>query len=338
MEIKIPNEMKAVIKSADRKKIVEVANITVPKPEKGEVLIRVEASAVGFSDESFAKMPFNTESKTPIVPGLEGAGVIVSLGPEVNPSLLNQRVAFCNNPMQKWNGAWAQYMSIALDNCAPIGDLPFEDTCMLYINPLTVLGFLFDAEKRNAKGIVHTAAASSVGQMLVKLCIKRNLQLINIVRRDEQADLLKKLGAEYVLNQTAPDFMEKLSDLTKKLGINLCFDAVGGELTGKLLSAMPPGSSVVIYGALDSQPISGVNPIDFVSFGKKIEGFWLGSSPIFNPAKLPQAIKEVLDDLKTEKIFKAKITKRLKLEECSDYILNHRNHPTDGKTILLPNA
>lgn len=317
---------------------MEVVSIAVPKPERGEVVVRVEASVVGFSDESFAKMPFNVESKIPIVPGLEGAGVIVSIGPEVNSSLVNQRVAFCNNPAQKWNGAWAQYMSIAVGNCVPIGDLPFEDACMLYINPLTVLGFILDAEQRNAKGIVHTAAASSLGQMLTKLCIKRNLQLINVVRRDEQADLLKKLGAKYVLNQTAPGFVENLSELTKKLGVTLCFDAVGGELTGKLLSAMPPGSSVVIYGALDSQPISGVNPLDFVSFGKKIEGFWLGSSPIFSPAKLPQAIKEILEDLKTEKIFKAKISKRLKLEECSDYILDHRNHPTDGKTILLPNA
>eukprot|EP00826_Nyctotherus_ovalis_P035384 TRINITY_DN3038_c0_g2_i13.p1 TRINITY_DN3038_c0_g2~~TRINITY_DN3038_c0_g2_i13.p1 ORF type:complete len:239 (+),score=48.71 TRINITY_DN3038_c0_g2_i13:77-793(+) len=230
-----------------------------------------------------------------------------------------------------------RYMSIAAERCVPIGDVSFEDACMFYVNPLTALGFLLEAKNRNSKGIVHTAAASSLGQMLVKLCIKHNLELINIVRRDEQADLLRKLGAKHVINQSAPDFAEKLSELTKKLEILLCFDAVGGALTGTLLAAMPPGSSVVVYGALDSQPISGVRPHDFISFGKKIEGFWLGKSAIFTPAELPKAIESVLEDLrKGGATFKANIAKRLKLEECSHHILSYRNHPTAGKTILLP--
>ena len=341
----IPTNMKAVVRSSDPKKIVEVSTLPVPKADKGEVIVRVEAASVNPSDEIFAfggyGVPGQIIAKPPITIGFEGSGVVVSLGSEVPDGLMNQRVAFSTNPQgkEKWSGSWGQYICVDHKYCVPIGDLSFEDTCEFFINPITVQGFILEAKIRKSKGIVHTAAASSLGKMLVKLCIKNNLELINVIRRDEQGDLLKKLGAKHVLNQNDPDFIKKLKELASKLEITLCFDAVGGSLTGKLLSAMPPKSSVLNYGALDDNLISGFNPVDFIFLEKKVEGFWLTTSPIFSPEELPKAIGAVLADLKSSGgIFKPIIAKRIKMEECSDHLLNHGKHPTEGKTILLPNA
>jgi len=245
---KIPSEMKAIIRSSDPKKVVEVSSIPVPKPDKGEVLIRVEASPINPSDEYFAMGIYGLKErlhlKPPIVPGFEGSGVIVGLGEGVPSEMLNQRVAFVSDPhdKEKWSGTWAQYLCVDHKVCAPIGDVAFEETCGLFVNPLTVMGFLLETKKVNSKGMVHTAAASSLGKMLVKMCLKSNLELINVVRREDQAEALKKLGAKHVLNQNDSDFVEKLSELTNKLGITVCFDAISGPITGKLLAGMPSNS------------------------------------------------------------------------------------------------
>jgi NADPH:quinone reductase-like Zn-dependent oxidoreductase len=342
---KIPSEMKAIVRSSDPKKVVEVSNIPVPKPGKGEVLIRVEACPINPSDEYFAAGIYGLKEKLnlkpPVVPGFEGSGVVVGLGESVPSELMNQRVAFVTDPhdKEKWSGTWAQYLCVDHQVCVPIGDASFEETCGLFVNPLTVMGFLLETKKLNSKGIVHTAAASSLGKMLLKMCIKNNLELINIIRREEQAETLKKLGAKHVLNQNDPKFVEELSELTNKLGITVCFDAVSGPLVGKLLAGMPMNSTVYVYGALDYNPISGVSQHDLLFKGKKLHGFWISTTDIFKPEELQKALKTIIEDIKSgSDIFKPKIVKKLKLEECSNHLTEHGKHPTEGKTIILPNT
>eukprot|EP00826_Nyctotherus_ovalis_P066456 TRINITY_DN981_c0_g1_i6.p1 TRINITY_DN981_c0_g1~~TRINITY_DN981_c0_g1_i6.p1 ORF type:complete len:396 (-),score=101.62 TRINITY_DN981_c0_g1_i6:164-1201(-) len=342
---KIPLEMKALVRSSDPAKVVEVAAVPVPKPDNGQVLIRVEACPINPSDEAFAVGLYGLNEqmtlKPPIIPGFEGSGVVVGLGADVPAELMNQRVAFSVNPhgKEKWSGSWAQYVCADSKVCVPVGDLPFEETCGLFVNPVTVMGFLLEAKTRKSKGIVHTAAASSLGKMLVKMCLKEGVELINVVRRDAQGEELRKLGAKHVLNQNAPGFVQQLSQLTNTLDVSLCFDAVSGPLVGKLLAGMPDEATVLVYGALDHNPTGNINVQDILFKKKKLTGFWVSKADIFNPEELSKAIKTILDDIKSGgEIFKPKIAKKIKMEECSHYLVDHKNHPTEGKTIILPNA
>src|SRR3546814_714472 len=142
------------------------------------------------------------------------------------------------------------------------------DGASCFVNPLTSLAFTETMRMENHSAIVHTAAASNLGQMLVKICAKDGIPLVNIVRSDAQVDILKSIGAKYIVNSSADDFMERLIDAIAETGATLGFDATGGgKLAGQILTAMEAAAvkrmttysrygpdtlkQVYIYGALD---------------------------------------------------------------------------------------
>ena len=122
--------------------------------------------------------------------------------------------------------------------------------------------------------MIHTGAASQLGQMMVKYCKQEGIILINIVRREDQAEILRNIGAEHIINSSTINWEEQLSSLVKELDIRIAFDCVSGEMTGTLLSLLPPKSTVFVYGSLSAQPCSNIGPLDLIYRKKKIEG-WL---------------------------------------------------------------
>lgn len=341
----IPTTMKAAVRASDKSKILEVKDIPVPKLDPDEVLIRVEASPINPSDEYFAKgfygMTEDIIVQPPIIPGFEGSGEVVAVGESAPKTLLHQKVAFCTDPhgKKKWTGAWAQYCAVSHTICVPIGDLDYDICSSFFVNPITSLAFLLEAKNQGSKGLVHTAAASSLGKMLLKVCIKKGVEIICVVRKPEQEKLLHDLGAKHVLNQESPDFVKKLSTLTKELGISICFDAVAGDLTGKILAGMPTKGTVYVYGSLSLKNISNVAPTDLLFYQKNLRGFWMKNSPIFSPTEMPNAMGFILEDMKTGgKIFKPEIVQRIKLEDCNKFVEEYKKTATKGKTIIKPNA
>ena len=152
----------------------------------------------------------------------------------------------------------------------PAGTTPAEGASC-FVNPLTALGMIETMRREGHKALVHTAAASNLGQMLNKICLKDGIGLVNIVRSPQQADILRKIGAKHVVNSTAPSFMDDLTDALVETGATLAFDAIGGgKLAGQILTCMEIaanktakvysryGSSVhkqvYIYGGLDTAP------------------------------------------------------------------------------------
>jgi hypothetical protein len=146
------------------------------------------------------------------------------------------------------------------------------DAASSFVNPLTALGMVETMRREGHTGLVHTAAASNLGQMLNRVCLADGVPLVNIVRRPEQAALLRDLGATHVCDSSSPTFRADLVAALKETGATLAFDAVGGgRLAGDLLNAMeaaivPPGApynrygsdvhkQVYVYGALDPRPI-----------------------------------------------------------------------------------
>ena len=199
--------------------------------------------------------------------GNEGAGVVVGAGSsDAAQALLGKTVAVLAG------GMYAQYRTVKASDCLLVPDhITPAQAASCFVNPLTALGFVETMKREGHKAIVHTAAASNLGQMLLKICQADGIALVNIVRKPEQAALLKELGAQYVCDSSAPTFMDDLTAAMIATGATLAFDATGGGgLCNQILRAMEAalsqdaatysryGSSVkkqvYLYGNLDLSP------------------------------------------------------------------------------------
>jgi NADPH:quinone reductase len=196
--------------------------------------------------------------------GNEAAGVVVEAGASpAAQALMGKTVAILGGAM------YAQYRCIKAVQCLvlPPGTTPAEGADC-FVNPLTALGMVETMRREGHTALVHTAAASNLGQMLNKICIKDKVDLVNIVRRPEHVDLLKKIGATSVCSSASPQFMDDLVEALSASGATVAFDAIGGErLAGQILAAMETAASrtakeygrygstthkqVYIYGGLD---------------------------------------------------------------------------------------
>jgi NADPH2:quinone reductase len=204
----------------------------------------------------------------PMPVGAEGAGVVVAAGSSAAAqALLGRTVATLGG------GMYTEYRVLAADQCLllPDGVLPAK-AASCFVNPLTALGMIDTMRLDGHHALVHTAAASSLGQMLVKLCLADGVALVNVVRRPQQADLLRGLRASFVCDTSEPGFTSALTDALAETDATIAFDAVGGgTLAGDILSAMEVAQSrtgtairgygstvhkqVYVYGGLDRSPI-----------------------------------------------------------------------------------
>ena len=226
--------------------------------------------------------------------GLEGSGVVVASGGGVLAGqLVGKSVGFMGASM-------AQYVVAPADMCMRLSTLT-ADGASWFINPFTAYGMYDTARSQGATAIVHTGAASQLGQMLVRLCLVKGLPLINVVRRREQAEILKKIGAEHVVVTGDHGWQETLKRLVNDTGPPTCpsahlphpqalssvcdagahmaFDCVAGVSTKEMLAVLPVGSGVCfVYGRLSGEDAS-VPPIELIYGGKRVEGFLLVGSP-----------------------------------------------------------
>ncbi len=277
---------------------LELSLVKVPVPEPGpdEVLVKVEASPinpsdlglmVGPADMSQAKstgsgegivvkarvpsaaLPFLAARLDQSMPvGNEGAGTVVKTGSsEAAQALKGKTVSMVGGAM------YAQYRLKKASDCQPLPDgTTAAEGASWFVNPLTALGMTETMKREGHKALVHTAAASNLGQMLNRICLKDGIGLVNIVRNEAQAKLLRAIGARHVLDSTAPNFMEELTQALVETGATIAFDAIGGgTLASQILTCMEMalnkntkqfsryGSTthkqVYIYGGLNPGPI-----------------------------------------------------------------------------------
>jgi len=254
----------------------EIETVPVPKVEPGEVLIKVAAAAVNPSD--YGRWITSTPDQCPIACGNEGSGVVVKLGSMGFMSNLmlrlkvGSKVGFVRLP--KGQGAYSEYVvASATNGVFPLPDhLPVEDAASFFINPYTTLAILGTARDAGCKALVHTAAASQLGQMMVKVAPSEGMELINVVRRKEQAELLQGLGAKHVVVTADENWKDELKAKIEELGATVAFDAVSGRLTGDLLEVLPNKGTCYVYGGLAGK-VENVNPKDLIYNEKKVHGF-----------------------------------------------------------------
>mmetsp|Transcript_12500 Transcript_12500/g.12572 ORF Transcript_12500/g.12572 Transcript_12500/m.12572 type:complete len:225 (+) Transcript_12500:145-819(+) len=220
---------------------------------------------------------YGIKAELPAIGGFEGSGTIIEAGPGMFNSFLKGRRVSCIAAPGK-SGTWAEYMVTKSNYCAKLKDhFSFDQGATFFINPMTAQMFTEKISAGKHKAAIQTAAASSLGKMMVKWGERNKFPIINIVRRAEQVEMLKKLGSIYILNSTSLKFKEELSDLCKLLQPTIAFDAVSGELTGIIMNAMPDNSIHYVYGALSGQDISGINTRGLYFGNKLLGGLWLTS-------------------------------------------------------------
>jgi NADPH2:quinone reductase len=274
---------------------LSLTRVPTPEPKPEEVIVRVEATPLNPSDLGLllagadpstakragtAELPVTRATITPEVlraltarvghelpVGNEGAGVVVAAGSApIAQALLGKTVALIGG------GMYAQYRCLHASQCQPLpaGTTP-EQGASWFVNPLTALGMIETMRREGHTALVHTAAASNLGQMLQKACVKDGVNLVNIVRKPEQAEILRGLGAKHVCDSSTPNFMDSLIAALSETSATLAFDAIGGgKLASQILSAMEVAASrkegaysrygstthkqLYIYGGLDRSP------------------------------------------------------------------------------------
>ncbi|MEN2979860.1 zinc-binding dehydrogenase [Tistrella bauzanensis] len=274
---------------------VSLIRVDVPEPAADEVVVRIEATPINPSDLGLllgpadlgtietggtADLPAISAAIPPaamnamagrldqsLPVGNEGAGVVIKAGADA-AHLLGRTVAMIGGAM------YARYRVIRAADCLLLpDDASPADGASCFVNPLTALGMVETMRREGHTALVHTAAASNLGQMLNRICLKDGIGLVNIVRNAEQVALLRGMGAAHVLDSTSPDFTDRLTEALIETGATIGFDAIGGgRLAGQILSAMEAaiaaratgsysryGSSVhkqvYLYGGLDTRPV-----------------------------------------------------------------------------------
>jgi NADPH:quinone reductase-like Zn-dependent oxidoreductase len=312
---------------------IRVGQRKISPLKENDVLVKIAASSINPSDLMFIRGLYGIKKKIPCGGGFEGSGTIVAIGSAVTKVKIGDRVACSAHYMG--DGSWAEYMVTPEYNCIPLIDkVTLEQGATFFVNPLTACGLTNIAIKEKRNGIVQTAAASALGKMIQRYATRKGLPVINIVRKEEQVELLKSLGSEHVLNSTSPDFEKTFTRLVKKLEITLAIDAVAGKTGEDVFNMMPANSKLVVYGALSEEPI-GVTAGSLIFQRKKVEGFWLSywiaDTP---PEEFSEIIKDAQENLSTD--FKSEINKRFSLEEGYKAIDFYKNNMTSGKVLFVP--
>ena len=355
---------------------LSLVDTPVPQPKPDEVVVRVDASPINPSDLGLllggadvdsaraagsgaktvvtANVPANVmramagrlDQSLPV--GNEGAGVVIAAGDSPDAQkLIDKTVAILGGAM------YAQYRVIRASQCLllPSGTTAAEGASC-FVNPLTAIGMVETMKLEGHKALVHTAAASNLGQMLVKLTNKDSIPLVNIVRKPQQAALLKGIGAQYVVDSSAPTFFDDLTNALVATGATVAFDATGGgKLAGHILTCMEVAANktakeysrygstthkqVYIYGGLDRSPTE-FNRNFGMAWGI---GGWLLTPFLqkIGPAAAQKLRERVAAEIKTT--FASKYTKVVSLAEALQpkEIAVYAKQATGEKYLINPN-
>jgi NADPH:quinone reductase-like Zn-dependent oxidoreductase len=360
-----------VTKSSELK--LSLARVAIPDPAPDEIVVRIEATPINPSDLGLlvgpadvstlaasgtkdmpvvtAKIPdqalrlvsARVDQEMPV--GNEGAGTVVAAGssPEAQ-ALKGKLVAILGGEM------YATYRTVKAKAALPLpAGATAADGASCFVNPLTALAMVKTMQMEGHTALVHTAAASNLGQMLNKICLKDGVGLVNIVRSDEQTKILKDIGAKHIVDSSKPTFMEDMIAAINATGATLGFDAIGGgKLAGQILAAMEislssrPGAysrygstthkQVYIYGRLSMEPT-----VLTAAYGMAwgVGGFLL--TPFLQkigPAEAQKLRERVAAELKTT--FASHYTKTISLREALDpETIKAYNRKSTGEKYLI---
>lgn len=356
---------------------LSLVEVEIPEPGPNEVIVRVDAAPLNPSDLALLFGPADMSTarvggtpERPVVTadipkglmkivagrlgeslavGNEGAGVVVAAGSsETAQALMGKTVGMVGGEM------YAQYSCMNTMMCLELEEgTTAAEGASSFVNPMTVLGMVDTMRTEGHTALVHTAAASNLGQMLNRVCQDEEIEIVNIVRKPEQEQLLRELGAQYICNTSSDSFMVELTQALVKTGATIAFDATGGgKLANQILSCMEAAAvqqmteynrygsdvfkQVYIYGGLDTSPTTLNRNFGFC-WGL---GGWL-LTPYLAKAGLEKLIEmrtRIAAELKTT--FASHYTKEISLRDVLslDAISQYNMRATGSKYLIKPQA
>ncbi len=254
--------------------VLKVAEMPDPKPGRGEVRVRVIASPINPSDLLTVRGKYGVLPTLPFTPGYEGVGIVEEAGPgSVGKLLVGRRVALLGQA----GGAWAEQVIMPALRVVPVSsDLPDDQVASFFINPGTALAMIRHVLKvPKGAWLLQSAAGSTLGRMIIKLGQHDGFRTINVVRRPEAIDELKRLGADAVISSSDGPIGEQVRAIVGKQGVLHAIDPVGGATGTGVFDSLGDDGRMLVYGTLDYKPLE-IDTRRMIAAKRVVEGFYLG--------------------------------------------------------------
>lgn len=314
--------------------VLTVRDIPTPRPGRGEVLVRMLASSVNPSDLMYVRGNYTVPPKLPATPGFEGVGVVESSGGGLLGRFLKGRRVVVMNDR---TGNWAEYAVASARQCIPVpSQLSDEQAATFFVNPATALAITRHVlDIAAGEWLLQTAAGSALGKMVIRLGKESGFRTINVVRRREQVEELKRLGADHVLCEADGPLPEQLKKLVPD-GMRYAMDPVGGATGSQAVQCLAPGGRLIVYGSLSDESLS-IHP-RFLIEGRTVQGFWLGRWA--KSRSLPQKLRLIrqIRSLIRSGVLTSDVAATYPLERVTEAVRNAAAPAKGGKVLLTLGA
>jgi NADPH:quinone reductase-like Zn-dependent oxidoreductase len=294
--------MKALIfrETGEPKRVLELAEISTPPLAQGDALVRVLLTPINASDLHMVRGRYGYQPELPASPGIEGVGIVESVGPRVQDPMVGTRVVFVDT----WN-TWREQIVCPVDKLVPVPDgLDDPVAATSYINPLTAWALTRSSHNlKEGDWLLQTAAASSVGKFVLQLAQHYRFKTINVIRRREHETIIRNLGGNEVICTADEDLRARLQELTAGMGVERAIDCVAGDLGAEIARNLAPAGTMLVYGALSSHrqtdPAKFIMPLfapRLIYSTATVRGWWL---PRWVPSQPLAEVRAAMSDLLT---------------------------------------
>ena len=306
-------------------------DVPAPQPARGEVLVRMLASPINPSDLMYVAGMYGLKPRLPATPGFEGVGVVEGTGGGLLGWLRKgKRVAVINDRV----GNWAEYTVTKARQVVPVpDDLSDEQAASFFVNPASALVMTRDVLcVPKGEWLLQSAAGGELGKMVIRLGRKYGFGTINVVRRREQVEELKKLGADEVIVESDGPLPEQVAKIATG-GVRYALDPVGGKTGSEVIASLTPGGRCLLYGSLMDEPVS-VHPRLAIGNTLRVEGFWLAAwsrrQGVLTMLKLFRRVRAMM----REGVLQTHVAATYPLEEARKAV-EHAAAPGKGGKVLL---
>ena len=309
------------------KDVLRLVDAPMPEPKAHEVRIQVLARNINPSDIMFIQGRYGIQPKLPSSAGFEAVGIIESTD-SLQTYPVGTRVLFTAL------GTWKEYVCAPVNSVVPVpANMSNEIACQAFINPLTAYAMLEESGLKEGDKLLITAGASAWGKLVIQMAKQKGIWVAATVRQDSQKELLYQMGADLVINTDT----EKVGGVLREnapQGVKAIFDAVGGELAGKILSSLEIGGTMYVFGSLSLDNIP-LNSGLLIFKNLTIKGFWLTSwMENTSPQMQKTAIKTVFEHLSKESI-QVDVASSYPLEKFQEAIQAYETPGRNGKILLM---
>lgn len=309
--------------------------------EDNEILVKIMISSIMPADTFAINGAYGlVNPELPSVFGFEGSGIIEEVGKSISKDLIGKHVGTVGASSvssSTLHANWAQYFIGTLQNMIVFDKpLDFDKIFASFVNPITVLGFIDVLKKQNAKSVVQNGASTLLGKQFIRVCNKEGIEVINIVRRENSVEDLKKIGGKHFIISSEEGWEKKLTKLAESLNAKHVIECVGGENLTKILVSMPNGTTIYHYGNLEGKYPTDLPSGEFIFKQKTLTGFWLSNwIKEISQEEFMKAVKYVKDDLENGgELFSSDYREVFSLDEFDKAILSYKTN--SGRVLLKP--